>query len=54
MYQTNIDAHQHRSHRSDGYQLPGPIKLVTEYFKAAEYYIANVTQPAPEFTVGGK
>ncbi|HZX75473.1 MAG TPA: sulfatase [Cyclobacteriaceae bacterium] len=38
MYQTSIDAQNHRSHRDDGYALPEPIKPITEYLKNAGYY----------------
>lgn len=54
MYQTSIDAHQHRSHRDDGYKLPEPIKIITEYFRAAGYFTANVTTPAPGIKGTGK
>lgn len=29
MYQTSIGAHQHRSHRDDGYALPAGVRLIT-------------------------
>lgn len=41
MYQTSIGAHHHRSHRNDGYQLPEPVRMVTEYFREAGYYTVN-------------
>jgi len=41
MYQTSIGAHHHRSHRSDGYQLPGPTRVITEYFRQAGYFTSN-------------
>jgi len=41
MYQTTIGAHHHRSHRKDGYTLPKGIKLVTDYFKQAGYYVCR-------------
>jgi N-sulfoglucosamine sulfohydrolase len=41
MYQTSIGAHNHRSHRDDGYQLPKPVELVTEYFRRAGYFTCN-------------
>jgi N-sulfoglucosamine sulfohydrolase len=47
MYQTSIGAHNHRSHRDDGYRLPAPVKVVTEYFRNAGYFTANVRNPAP-------
>lgn len=41
MYQTTIGAHNHRSHREDGYHLPNPVKLITEYLKEQGYYTSN-------------
>jgi N-sulfoglucosamine sulfohydrolase len=41
MYQTTIGAHNHRSHRNDGYSLPKPAALVTEYFRQAGYFTCN-------------
>ncbi len=41
MYQTSIGAHGHRSHRSDGYVLPPPVRLITDYFREAGYYTVN-------------
>ncbi|MBN1818140.1 MAG: sulfatase [Sedimentisphaerales bacterium] len=41
MYQTTIDAHHHRSHRTDGYRLPPPVELITEYFRRAGYFTSN-------------
>ena len=38
MYQTSIDAHNHRSHRDDDYVLPEPVKPITEYLKKEGYY----------------
>lgn len=38
MYQTSIDAHNHRSHRDDNYALPEPVKPITEYLKKGGYY----------------
>ncbi len=38
MYQTSIDAHNHRSHRDDGYELPKPVKPITAYLKKEGYY----------------
>lgn len=42
MYQTSIGAHNHRSHRNDGYTLPEGIKPVTDCFRAAGYFTCNV------------
>ena len=41
MYQTSIGAHAHRSHRGDGYTLPEPVGLITDYFREAGYYTVN-------------
>ena len=38
MYQTSIGAHNHRSHRDDGYTLPAPVKVITQYFHDAGYF----------------
>jgi N-sulfoglucosamine sulfohydrolase len=43
MYQTTIGAHNHRSHRDDGYQLPDGVKVAPDWFRAAGYFTANVT-----------
>jgi len=42
MYQTTIGAHQHRSHRDDGYQLPKGVRVLTDWFRDAGYFTANV------------
>ena len=47
MYQTGIGAHNHRSHRSDGYRLPEGVRLITDYFRDAGYFTCNLTNPAP-------
>ena len=41
MYQTSIGAHHHRSHRNDGYMLPAPAAVITEYFRRSGYFITN-------------
>jgi len=41
MWQISIGAHNHRSHRQDGYTLPEPVKVITEYFRQAGYYTCN-------------
>ncbi len=41
MYQTTIGAHNHRSHRQDGYELPTPVKHISEIFRKAGYYTFN-------------
>ncbi|MFW6163043.1 MAG: sulfatase-like hydrolase/transferase [Planctomycetota bacterium] len=40
MYATTIDAHHHRSHRRDGYQLPEGIHVFTKYLRDAGYFTA--------------
>ena len=54
MYQTSIGAHHHRSHRNDDYKLPPPIQPITDYFREADYFTANVNEPAPDLKVRGK
>ena len=48
MYQTTIGAHNHRSHRDDGYQLPKGVRLLTDWMREAGYFTANIRElPAP-------
>jgi arylsulfatase A-like enzyme len=48
MYQTTIGAHNHRSHRDDGYQLPKGVRVLPDLLREAGYFTANVRQfPAP-------
>jgi len=54
MYQTSIGAHHHRSHRNDGYTLPEPVRLITELFREAGYFTANVKTAAPGVRGSGK
>jgi len=42
MYQTTIGAHNHRSHRDDGYQLPEGVRVVSDWLRDAGYFTANV------------
>ena len=42
MYQTTIGAHNHRSHRDDGYRLPDGVRLLTDWMHDAGYCTANV------------
>ncbi len=42
MYQTTIGAHNHRSHRDDGYALPAGVRLLSERMREAGYFTANV------------
>jgi len=40
MFATTIGAHNHRSHRRDGYTLPGGVYVFTKYLRDAGYFIA--------------
>jgi len=42
MYQTTIGAHNHRSHRDDGYRLPEGVRVLTDWFRDAGYFTANL------------
>lgn len=42
MYQTTIGAHNHRSHRDDGYALPRGVRVATDWMRDAGYFTANV------------
>jgi len=42
MYQTTIGAHNHRSHRDDGYVLPRGVRVLTDWMRDAGYFTANV------------
>jgi N-sulfoglucosamine sulfohydrolase len=42
MYQTSIGAHNHRSHRDDGYHLPTGVQVISDRMRAAGYFTANV------------
>ena len=54
MYQTSIGAHHHRSHRADGYRLPEPVRLITDYLRDAGYFTANVKTAAAGVRGSGK
>jgi arylsulfatase A-like enzyme len=56
MYQTTIGAHNHRSHRDDGYRLPDGVRLLTDWMREAGYFTANVREfPEPiRFRGSGK
>ena len=48
MYQTTIGAHNHRSHRDDGFALPDGVRVLTDWLRDTGYFTANVRQfPAP-------
>jgi arylsulfatase A-like enzyme len=42
MYQTTIGAHNHRSHRDDGYRLPQGVRLISDRMRTAGYFTANI------------
>ena len=44
MYQTSIGAHNHRSHRDDGYRLPEGVRLLTHWMRDAGYFTANIRE----------
>lgn len=56
MYQITIGAHNHRSHRDDGYRLPEGVRVLPDWLRDAGYFTANlVNLPAPiEFKGTGK
>jgi arylsulfatase A-like enzyme len=53
MYQTTIGAHNHRSHRDDGYEVPTGVKVAPDWFRAAGYFTANVQTFPQEVNVTG-
>jgi N-sulfoglucosamine sulfohydrolase len=56
MYQTTIGAHNHRSHRDDGYRLPEGVRIASDWMRAAGYFTANVRSfpTAVEISGSGK
>src|SRR5688572_20389610 len=46
MYQTTIGAHNHRSHRDDGYTLPKGTRLLTDWMRDAGYFTVNARELA--------
>ena len=42
MYQTSIGAHNHRSHREDGYQLPKGVRVITDILREGGYFTGNL------------
>jgi N-sulfoglucosamine sulfohydrolase len=53
MYQTTIGAHNHRSHRDDGYRLPPGVRLLTEWLRDAGYFTVNVRKLPDEMGFRG-
>jgi N-sulfoglucosamine sulfohydrolase len=53
MYQTSIGAHNHRSHRDDGYHLPTGVRVISDRMRAAGYFTANVRWLPESFGFSG-
>jgi N-sulfoglucosamine sulfohydrolase len=53
MYQTTIGAHNHRSHRDDGYRLPEGVRVITDWLRDAGYFTANLRELPAEFGFSG-
>ncbi len=47
MYATTIGAHNHRSHRDDGYKLPDGVRVLTDWMRDAGYFTANLVRLPP-------
>ncbi|MBM3756607.1 MAG: sulfatase [Acidobacteria bacterium] len=54
VYQTTTGAHNHRSHRKDGYKLPEGVRLVSHRLHDAGYFTANVTDMGGGLRASGK
>jgi len=54
VYQTTSGAHNHRSHRKDGFRLPNGIRLISHRLKDAGYFTANMLEIAPGLRASGK
>jgi N-sulfoglucosamine sulfohydrolase len=53
MYQTTIGAHNHRSHRDDGYKLPDGARVLTDWMRDAGYFTANLRELPKHFEFSG-
>ncbi|HEY7155611.1 MAG TPA: sulfatase [Gemmataceae bacterium] len=53
MYQTTIGAHNHRSHRDDGYKLPDGVRVLTDRMRDAGYFTANIVNFPAHFGFKG-
>jgi arylsulfatase A-like enzyme len=53
MYATTIGAHNHRSHRDDGYELPDGVRVISDWLRDAGYFTANVVRLPPELGFSG-
>jgi arylsulfatase A-like enzyme len=53
MYQITIGAHNHRSHRDDGYGLPAGVRVLPDWLRDAGYFTANIVNFPPPFDFKG-
>src|SRR5262245_9442174 len=53
MFQTTIGAHNHRSHRDDGYRLPDGVRVLTDWMRDAGYFTANLRELPEHFGFNG-
>jgi N-sulfoglucosamine sulfohydrolase len=53
MYATTIGAHNHRSHRDDGFELPTGVQVLTDWLREAGYFTANVVDLPSSFGFKG-
>lgn len=53
MYQTTIGAHNHRSHRDDGYGLRSGVRVIPDRMRDAGYFTANVRDLPASFGFSG-
>lgn len=53
MYQTTIGAHNHRSHRDDGYCLPDGARVLPDWMREAGYFTANLEKLPASFGFRG-
>jgi arylsulfatase A-like enzyme len=52
-YQTSFGAHNHRSHRDDGFRRPAGVRLITERLREAGYFTANIRALSPALGFAG-
>jgi N-sulfoglucosamine sulfohydrolase len=53
MYQTTIGAHNHRSHRDDGFRPPPGVRVAPAWFRDAGFFTANVRTFPDDVSVTG-
>lgn len=54
MYQTTIDTHHMRSHRSDDFRLPDGVRSITHRLRDAGYFTANIKTAGGQSVGTGK